>query len=147
MKKTGRRALLFVFALFLGFVSGYFLARSTQEPVVVIQRYDAPPTLAATETVSETPAQTSPATQPSAPSAQTDPLEPVDLNAATKEQLIALPGIGEKPAQKILDYRDSNGGFQDVFELMEVNGIGEKKMEALLPYLVVGGTVSEDSGS
>lgn len=144
MKKSGYRAMLMAFALFLAFACGFFLARITQQPVVVIQRSPpastTPPTQPPVSTVPATPIPTQP------PAPPTDPL-PIDLNTATREQLISLPGIGEKTADKILAYREANGGFQEVFELMEVNGIGEKKMEALLPYIIVGGTSHEDTGS
>jgi len=61
----------------------------------------------------------------------------VDLNTATKEELIALPGIGPAKAQAILDYRKSNGGFKSVEELKDVKGIGAKRFEKLKPELTV----------
>ena len=57
--------------------------------------------------------------------------EPVDLNAATLEQLDALPGVGPATAQAILDYRREHGRFTQVQELLEVRGIGEAKLAAL----------------
>lgn len=50
---------------------------------------------------------------------------PVDLNSATLDQLDALPGIGPVLAQRILDWRTTNGRFSTVEELGEVSGIGE----------------------
>ena len=61
----------------------------------------------------------------------------VDLNTATKEELIALPGIGPAKAQAILDYRKSNGGFKSVEELKDVKGIGAKRFEKLKGELTV----------
>lgn len=50
----------------------------------------------------------------------------LDLNTATFDELILLQGIGEKRADAILRYRDENGGFNNIEEIMNVSGIGEK---------------------
>ncbi|MCY6959722.1 ComEA family DNA-binding protein [Clostridium brassicae] len=52
----------------------------------------------------------------------------IDINAATKEDLKTLPGVGEVTAEKIIDYRDKNGGFTSVDELTKVDRIGEKTL-------------------
>jgi competence protein ComEA len=61
----------------------------------------------------------------------------VNLNTATKEELIALPGIGPAKAQAILDYRAQHGGFKTVDELKDVKGIGAKRFEKLKADLTV----------
>src|SRR5690242_20312428 len=61
----------------------------------------------------------------------------VNLNTATKEELIALPGIGPAKAQAILDYRKANGAFKSVEELKDVKGIGAKRFEKLKSDLTV----------
>jgi len=60
----------------------------------------------------------------------------VDINQAQFGEIVVLPGVGEKLAQTIVEYRASNGPFSSVDSLAEVPGIGEKKLEALIPYLV-----------
>lgn len=59
----------------------------------------------------------------------------LDLNSATVEQLMLLPGIGKSKAQAIVDYREEVGRFVEVAQLTEVKGIGEKllaKIESLV---------------
>ena len=68
---------------------------------------------------------------------------PLDLNAATAEELTELPGIGEELSRRILEYREENGGFRSVEELMEVSGIGEGKFAALEGRVTVNGGASE----
>ena len=61
----------------------------------------------------------------------------VDLNQASADELRKLPGIGEKVAQRILEYREANGPFQAPEELMNVRGIGEKTYMNLEAYLTL----------
>jgi competence protein ComEA len=60
---------------------------------------------------------------------------PVSLGAATQEQLESLPGVGPVLAQHIIDYRTRNGGFRNVDQLREVNGIGERRFADLQPLV------------
>jgi competence protein ComEA len=59
------------------------------------------------------------------------PAGPLSLANATQAQLEELDGIGPTLAARILEYRDSHGGFRSVEELGEVEGIGEVRLEAL----------------
>lgn len=72
----------------------------------------------------------------SAPAAHSWPSAPLGLNAATAEQLVALPGIGVVTAQKILDYRQAHGPFQSVAELGRVPGIGQGKLTKLTGLVI-----------
>ncbi|WP_462417269.1 helix-hairpin-helix domain-containing protein [Kytococcus sp. Marseille-QA3725] len=62
----------------------------------------------------------------------------VDLNAADQSALEELPGVGPVTAEHILAWREENGQFTSVDELMEVSGIGEKTLETLRPHVTVG---------
>lgn len=59
----------------------------------------------------------------------------IDMNTAPVEELLALPGIGEKLAEGIVLYRKEKGPFNDHQEIMNVKGIGEKKLNTVKPYL------------
>jgi len=61
----------------------------------------------------------------------------VAVNTATEEELMQIPGIGPAKAKAIIAYRDEHGPFQRVEDLLQVNGIGEKTLEKLKPYLLV----------
>ena len=67
-------------------------------------------------------------------------LAALNLNTATKDELVALPGIGPAKAQAILDYRSAHGPFKSVEELKDVKGIGAKRFEKLKSELTVVGT-------
>ena len=61
----------------------------------------------------------------------------VNINTATAEELDTLPGVGPVTAQKILDWRGSNGAFTSVDELLEIDGIGEKTLADLAPHVTL----------
>jgi len=61
----------------------------------------------------------------------------VNINTATKEELVMLPGVGESTADAIIMYREQNGSFKNVEELDNVKGIGDKKMEKLSGQVTV----------
>lgn len=61
----------------------------------------------------------------------------LNLNTATKEELMLINGIGEVTASKIVAYREEIGGFTSLDQLMDIDGIGEKKLAAWRPYLTL----------
>ena len=62
----------------------------------------------------------------------------VDLNSASEAQLQEVPGIGPSLAKKIVEFRNENGPFKSVDDLLKVRGVGEKSLERLRPHLTVG---------
>lgn len=66
----------------------------------------------------------------------------VDLNQATLSDLEALPGIGPKLAQRVIEHRDEKGPFRAVDDLRQVRGIGRKKFDRLRPHVLVTNTKS-----
>ncbi len=65
-------------------------------------------------------------------------LATVNLNTASKDELVALPGIGPAKAQAIIDYRKTHGAFKSVEELKDVKGIGAKRYEKLKGEFTIG---------
>ncbi len=62
---------------------------------------------------------------------------PLDINAASAEELMMVKGIGEITANKIVEYRGINGYFYSMDELLNIDGIGKKKLAALNGYLYI----------
>ena len=61
----------------------------------------------------------------------------ININTATASQLDSLPGIGPVLAQRIIDYREAHGPFTALAQLMQVEGIGEKRLSAILDLITI----------
>ena len=68
----------------------------------------------------------------------------VNINSASAAEFEALPGIGPKTAARIVEYRQKNGPFKKVEELMNVRGLGEKNFLKLKAQLTLGATKNSD---
>jgi competence protein ComEA len=64
--------------------------------------------------------------------------EPVNINSADKAALMAVKGVGEVRAEAIINYREKNGPFKSVDQLIEVEGIGKATVDANREILTVG---------
>lgn len=122
--KSSQKLLIGLTLVFSAFIVGLFIGRNYNRQPVQIQPL---------------PAVTSAAVPPLAVS--TEPTEPamININTASAEDLQRLPGIGPLLAERIIAYREENGPFEIPGELMNVPGIGEKKLEEIWDYITTGG--------
>ncbi|MEK3731227.1 ComEA family DNA-binding protein [Paenibacillus sp. FSL M8-0334] len=79
------------------------------------------------------PVAAAPSVQPADPASSSSGI--ININTASAAQLMELPGIGEKKAQAIIEYRNRSGPFRNATDLMNVKGIGPKMMEKMMPYV------------
>ena len=66
----------------------------------------------------------------------------VNINTASLEQLMLLPRVGPSVAGRIVEFREQNGKFKQIADLMLVKGIGEKTFSLIEPYAAVSGETS-----
>ncbi len=115
---AAQKTLAAVTAVFVIFTLAFFIGRSSSRAVVTTQKEPA-------VIVREIPA------------AEPAPTTQVNINRATAQELESLPGIGEVLAQRILRWREENGNFISTEQLMDVEGIGELKFEAIKDRICV----------
>ncbi len=128
MKKQGLPVLILVTAIFLAFLLGFFFGRTQTSGGIWVS------VPASMQTV---PPETTLITIAEEP--ELSIVFPININTASAEELMALPGIGEVLADRILAYREANGSFSAVEGLMNVEGIGEKRMEEIWDLVTLGG--------
>ena len=61
----------------------------------------------------------------------------ININTATKEELMTLSSIGEAKAEKIIEYRNLNGSFKTIEDIKNVSGIGDKLYDTIKAYITV----------
>jgi competence protein ComEA len=86
---------------------------------------------------SQTQSQTPPPAPPAPPAPATPAPAPINLNTATAVDLQKLPGVGPAVAARIIEYRQKNGAFKKVEDLMNIRGIGEKTFLRLKPLVTI----------
>ena len=125
MKIPGIYCVFWICCFCIGFTGGFFIGRNANHTNIHIS---AAPTAQQSLPVNSTDSTGEPPVQ-----------DLVNINTATVSELQTLPNIGEVLAQRIVDYREANGPFASVAELTNVEGIGVKRLEALLDHITIGG--------
>lgn len=68
----------------------------------------------------------------------------IDLNEATVQELVKIKGIGQKYAERIVEYRENNGRFEKIEEIMNIKGIGRKKFESIKDTIFIESEETEE---
>lgn len=118
MKITGVTVLLFLCCLCVAFTGGLFVGRNINHTQIQIS--------------------VNPPGNPSDSNDDQKQNDLVNINTATAKQLQTLPGIGETLALRIVAYREEHGNFSSVADLLNVTGIGQGKLEAIMDLITVG---------
>lgn len=131
MKNKGLYVLVTITFLFIGFTAGIFVGRNFHSGPVQLSTIPQN-TTAATDSSDKH-------TGPTFGSESMPSNTKININTATVLELSTLPGIGEVIAQRIVDYRETHGQFDKLADLLNVEGIGQKRLEQILEYITIGG--------
>lgn len=123
--RNSEKCAIIITLVFLALVLGYHLGTDRQEAGFTVTEYKASKNFG-----DETGLGSS--AEPTEESA-----EKVNINTASSEELQTLHGIGPVLAQRIIDYREANGGFEKIEEITSVSGISVKTYEAVKDYITV----------
>lgn len=129
MRKQRISIILIVTMVFAAFTLGFFLGSQQNHHGITVSVPEEYLTAPTPQTESET-----------IPAEETVGIVfPISINEADKEAFMALPGIGEVLADRILNYRQENGAFSSPEDLLNVEGIGKKRLEEILDFITIGG--------
>ena len=128
MKKHSITVLILLTTLFFGFICGFFIGRNMNHSDIEISHLPKQTTAPTTSNVLP---------DATKPSAQQPSSGKININTATIDQLMQLPGIGQVLAQNIVDYRNSHGNFQKIADLLLVEGIGEQRLNSIIELITV----------
>lgn len=129
MKKQGVSILVILTLVFAAFTVGFHAGKNNSPEIITVSIPEAMLTVPPETTEPE----------PEESTAEFIIHFPIDINTAGLEEFSALPGIGPVLGQRILDYREENGKFTLVEELLNVKGIGQKRFEEILDLITIGG--------
>ena len=128
MKNSTKLAIAITAAIVL-FTSGYFFGKTSSREITVTQNLSLSSSTAEQDTEeSEYLISEESVTQD----------EKININTASAEELTALQGIGETLSERIVEYRETNGDFSSIEDVMNVNGIGESRFFSIKDYITVG---------
>lgn len=124
MRKNIEQVLLFTTAiLFMGLMLGILIGRFTSIQTIVVQNQENAHSTHIQPTTNH----------------RNDSYGKININTASVEELSMLPGVGKTYAERIVEHRLKYGLFLSVDDLLNIKGIGEKKLESMKPYITVGG--------
>ena len=129
MRKPNISILLVITILFGAFTLGFFLGRNQNKGEISVS---------VSADLMEEPTLES-ATIPITSAETVEISFPISINQAGKEELMALPGIGEVLSDRIIAFRKEHGVFSSPEELLNVEGIGKKRLEEIMDLITVGG--------
>lgn len=127
MRKPTLSPLIILTLLFAVFTTGFLAGRISSPTAITV---NVPVSM-----------QTEPTQVPESRTAA-DPVKvafPIDINRADKDTLMELPGIGDVLAKRIIVYRNTQGAFTAVEELLQVKGLGKNKLEEIWDLITIGG--------